>query len=127
MSKARFQERVTAALAAKLGVEQPFKEPAKPAKGVAKGKNNAPQDIQSQQTVPVTQGPLEPVVKKERKQRKRKTGTRQEVWDGVCEKTPGGLTKADLIQRPGSSAIMSKKKHEMGKLYAANMRAPNPQ
>jgi hypothetical protein len=113
MSEARFRERVLAALAEKNGTAPTFKEPAKVPRKEKAVVQAEPVDEQ------IT------VVKKERKPRKRKTGTRQEVWDGVCEKTPGGLTKADLVQRPGSSAIMSKKKHELGKQYAANMRKTN--
>jgi len=116
MSEARFRERVLAALAEKNGSAPTFKEPAK-----VQRKEKSVQ-IEPEALVDQTA-----VVKKERKPRKRKTGTRQEVWDGLCEKTPGGLTKADLVQRPGSSAIMSKKKHELGKQYAANMRKTNAQ
>jgi len=43
----------------------------------------------------------------------RKVGSRAEVWHGVCEKTPGGLRKKDLMKHKGR--IVSRRKHEQGK------------
>lgn len=40
----------------------------------------------------------------------RKYGSRQDVWDGVCTMTRGGLTKDSLILKNGK--LVSKKKSE---------------
>jgi hypothetical protein len=43
----------------------------------------------------------------------RKTGSRQEVWDGVVYCTSGKLTKGDLIQK--NNKIVSKRRSQLGK------------
>lgn len=43
----------------------------------------------------------------------RKYGTRQDVWDNVCQMTRGGLTKDDLIFKNGK--LVSKRKSEAAK------------
>jgi hypothetical protein len=43
----------------------------------------------------------------------RKTGSRLEVWDGVCFCTGGGLKKEQLIKK--KNKIVSKRRSEMGK------------
>jgi hypothetical protein len=43
----------------------------------------------------------------------RKTGTRLEVWDGVCFCTSGGLKRDQLIKK--NNKIVSKRRSEMGK------------
>lgn len=44
----------------------------------------------------------------------KKYGTRQDVYDGVCQMTRGGLTKDDLIFKNGR--LVSKRKSEAAKL-----------
>ena len=45
----------------------------------------------------------------------RKYGSRQEVWDGLCTMTRGGLSKDDLIMSK-TNKIVSKKKSEAAKI-----------
>ncbi len=57
-------------------------------------------------------------------------GTRQEVWEGECTMTRGGLTKDDLILSK-SNRLVSKKKSEAAKAAYAKFgfkkRAPKEQ
>jgi len=41
-------------------------------------------------------------------------GTRAQVWHGTAKKTPGGLTKSDLMKNK-HGRIVSKRKHNIGK------------
>ena len=43
----------------------------------------------------------------------KKYGSRQDVYDGVCQMTRGGLTKEDLLLKNGR--LVSKKKSEAAK------------
>ena len=45
----------------------------------------------------------------------RKYGSRQEVWDGLCSQTRGGLSKDDLMMSK-TNKIVSKKKSEAAKI-----------
>lgn len=47
-----------------------------------------------------------------------KTGTRQQVWDGIRESTKGGLKKNDLVLNKYGK-IVSKQKHDSGIKFAA--------
>ena len=49
------------------------------------------------------------------KGKKRKYGSRDEVWGGSCNCTRGGLYKKDLMQN-GKGKIISKKQHQRGKI-----------
>jgi hypothetical protein len=42
------------------------------------------------------------------------TGTRAQVWHGTARKTPGGLTKSNLMKNK-HGRIVSKRKHASGK------------
>jgi hypothetical protein len=42
-----------------------------------------------------------------------KVGSRRMVWNGSAEKTPGGLTKADLLKNKHGRIVSSKKHHTM--------------
>jgi hypothetical protein len=54
-------------------------------------------------------------------------GSRRKVWNGTCQKTPGGLTKADLmmnkygriVSRKRSAHARSTKRHHKGGSNAA--------
>jgi hypothetical protein len=47
-------------------------------------------------------------------------GSRSEVWNGLAEKTKGGLHKKDLIKTDRGS-IVSKRKQQLGKIQMAKM------
>lgn len=47
-------------------------------------------------------------------------GTKLQVWRGLASKTPGGLTKGDLMISK-SGKVVSIKKHEMGKMLFKNI------
>jgi hypothetical protein len=49
-----------------------------------------------------------------------KTGTRDEVWDGVATQTSGGLKRKDL-RLNANGAIVSRKKSDMARLLAPNL------
>jgi len=55
---------------------------------------------------------------------KKTTGTKQEVWDGTAQRTPGKLTKADLMLN-AAGKVVSKKQHANGQKQAANLQAAN--
>jgi hypothetical protein len=42
-----------------------------------------------------------------------KIGSRRKVYNGTAEKTPGGLTKADLMKNKHGRIVSSKKHHTM--------------
>ena len=44
-----------------------------------------------------------------------KQGSRRQVWNGTAEKTPGGLTKDDLLKNKHGRIVSSKKHHTMRK------------
>ena len=50
------------------------------------------------------------------------TGTKAEVWAGTAQKTPGKLTKADLMLN-AAGKVVSKKQHANGQKQAANLKA----
>ncbi len=53
-----------------------------------------------------------------------RTGSKAQVWHGNAQKTSGGLTKEDLMKNK-AGRIVSKKKHELGKLaFARNNLKP---
>ena len=54
----------------------------------------------------------------------KRTGTKQEVWDGTAQRTPGKLTKADLMQN-AAGKVVSKKQHANGQKQAINLQAVN--
>ena len=54
----------------------------------------------------------------------KRTGTKQEVWDGTAQRTAGKLTKADLMQN-AAGKVISKKQHANGQKQAANLKAAN--
>jgi len=54
----------------------------------------------------------------------KKTGTKQEVWDGTATHTAGKLTRADLMQN-AAGKVISKKQHANGQKQAANLKAAN--
>ena len=61
----------------------------------------------------------------------RKYGTRNEVWDGLCTMTRGGLTKDDLMMSK-TNKIVSKRKSEAAKqayeqFGFAKRKAPTPE
>ena len=59
-----------------------------------------------------------PIKKKQRKPRQRRletTGPKLDVWNGKVDKTPGGLTKADLVWHPVKNMPVSKRKQAVGK------------
>lgn len=49
------------------------------------------------------------------------TGTRAQVWHGTAKKTPGGLTKGDLMKNK-HGRIVSRRKHASGKKSIKNLR-----
>lgn len=49
-----------------------------------------------------------------KKTRTRKIGSRQEVFDGVCERTSGGLTKDDLVFNDRTSKLITLKEQQRG-------------
>jgi len=49
-----------------------------------------------------------------------KQGSRRQVWNGSAEKTPGGLTKSDLIKNKYGRIVSSKKHHTMRKKTDSN-------
>jgi len=51
-------------------------------------------------------------------------GTRQEVFEGLAKRTPGGLTKDDLFENKGR--LVSKKASEKAKTNFLTKAAPNP-
>lgn len=55
--------------------------------------------------------------------RVKKRGTRQEVGEGLALRTPGNLTKVNLILNAHGKWV-SKKQHEQGKLYGILNIAP---
>lgn len=55
------------------------------------------------------------------KKRSRKVGSRKDVYDGVSERTAGGLRKEDLVCNE-KGRICTKKEIERGKQLAAYMR-----
>lgn len=55
------------------------------------------------------------------KKKTRKTGTREDVWEGRSEKTSGGLRKDDLVFNEKSGKLCTKKEVERGKKLAALM------
>ena len=44
-----------------------------------------------------------------------KQGSRRQVWNGTAEKTPGGLTKSDLLKNKNGRIVSAKKHHTMRK------------
>jgi len=44
-------------------------------------------------------------------------GSKRQVWNGTAERTPGGLTKSDLIKNKRGK-IVSKKKHKRGIMHS---------
>jgi hypothetical protein len=42
-----------------------------------------------------------------------KIGSRRQVYNGSAEKTPGGLTKSDLIKNKHGRIVSAKKHHTM--------------
>lgn len=50
----------------------------------------------------------------------KKKGTKQEVFNGIAERTGGGLTKQDLMENK-KGQIISKKRHEHGKKALKNI------
>jgi len=42
-----------------------------------------------------------------------KVGSRRQVFNGSAEKTPGGLTKSDLIKNKHGRIVSAKKHHTM--------------
>ena len=51
-------------------------------------------------------------------------GTRQEVFEGLAKRTPGGLTKDDLFENKGR--LVSKKASEKAKTNFLTKAAPKP-
>ena len=49
------------------------------------------------------------------------TGSRAQVWHGTAKKTPGGLTKSNLMKNK-HGRIVSKRKHASGKKTIKNLR-----
>ena len=49
------------------------------------------------------------------------TGTRAQVWHGTAKKTPGGLTKSNLMKNK-HGRIVSKRKHASGKKTIKHLR-----
>ena len=54
----------------------------------------------------------------------KRTGSKQEVWDGTAQRTAGKLTRADLMQN-AAGKVVSKKQHANGQKQAANLQAAN--
>jgi len=48
-------------------------------------------------------------------------GTRAQVWHGTAEKTPGGLTKSNLMKNK-HGRIVSRRKHASGKKSIKNLK-----
>lgn len=46
-------------------------------------------------------------------------GSKAQVWHGTAKKTPGGLTRKDLMKHHGR--IISRKKHALGKKAFKNL------
>ncbi len=53
----------------------------------------------------------------------KRTGTRQEVFEGLALKTTGGLSQTDLQVNPKTGKITSKKEMFRGQLLSRSMRA----
>lgn len=51
----------------------------------------------------------------------RKIGSRRKVWNGTAQKTPGGLTKADLMQNK-YGRIVSRKRSARGRRMVTHRR-----
>ena len=49
------------------------------------------------------------------------TGSRAQVWHGTAKKTPGGLTKSNLMKNK-HGRIVSRRKHASGKKTIKNLR-----
>ena len=49
-----------------------------------------------------------------------KRGSRREVWNGSAKMTSGGLTKADLMQKPNGSIVSRRKSAQSKKLFSSN-------
>ena len=48
-------------------------------------------------------------------------GNKRAVWDGLAQRTPGGLTKSQLIKN-SKGKVVSKKQHELGKKNSERLR-----
>jgi len=64
------------------------------------------------------------------KTKQRRVGTRQDVFDGTCERTAGGLRREDLIINERTGKICTERELARGKKMSAFMRnkdAPIPE
>jgi hypothetical protein len=87
-------------------------------------KLNFPKDIMEHSE----QEPIAEISEMEKpKRRSRKIGNREEVFNGICERTSGGLRKEDLVFNRKTGKICTAKEIERGKQLSEMMRKRQPE
>ncbi len=75
--------------------------------------------------IPVSDGGVAKKVRKPRQKRVGTTGSKMDVWTGKVDRTPGGLTKADLVWHEIKKVPVSKRKQEVGRKHYIQKREQN--